>query len=356
MYKSLVERKNKWLRFLGDVSNERTMYLIEADWGTKNTVARPLPWPGLVDERIEWAYESYNMQMEQMEWLPDDRIPYLSPYTGTQIFAEAFGCKVHYPSNDMPFAIPMFGSISKAASINVPNVHDTPLSSLFEIGRRLRQKAGPDDILQLPDVQSPLDIAALMLNKEEFYVAMLEEPQAVHEMVLKTKMLLTAFFDEWFNEFGTNCIAHFPSYYMEGGITLSEDEVGAFSPNMFNEFVLGAINDLSDRYGGIGIHCCADSEHQWENFNKVKNLRLLNLCNKYDLIERSIIFFGNTIAQWPMADRLPPPGQNPAWLSTCPADARVVLTYKASDRIAALETAKRAEELAWKRNTAAASN
>jgi hypothetical protein len=65
---------------------------------------------------------------------------------------------------------------------------------------------------------------------------------------------------------------------MPRGITFSEDEVGAFSPEMFVEFSLGSLNRLSERYGGMaGMHCCADSLHQWDSFKKIKNLKLLNL-------------------------------------------------------------------------------
>jgi uroporphyrinogen-III decarboxylase len=309
-----------------------------------------LPHPWLINERVEWAYKDYNLRLSQAEWLPDDKIPVLSPYTGTEIFAEAFGCKVHYPDNNMPFALAKYKDIKEASALKIPNLHDTPLDNLFEMARRLLQKAGDGATLHLPDIQSPLDIAALILNKEEFYVAMLEEPKAIHELTAKTKELLTAFLDEWFAEFGTSYIAHFPSYYMEGGVTLSEDEVGAFGSGMFEEFVLGTLNEFSDRYDGIGIHCCANSEHQWQNFAKVKNLRLINLVNNARFIRRSIKYFGGATAHWPM-DGSPQSENNPAWLADCPDDIRVVLTYRAADRRSAIETAKRAEELCDIRNS-----
>jgi hypothetical protein len=351
MYKSLEERKQKWRRFLNNEGGEKTIYLIEPEEETAKAGARPLPQPGLINERIAWAYEDYVNKLDQTEWLPDDKLPVLSPYTGTEIFAGAFGCKVYYPDNDMPFAIPKYNKIKKTASMKTPNIHDTPLDSLFEIARRLQQKAGPGALLHLPDIQSPFDVAALILNKEEFYTAMIEDPHAIHEMIYKTKTLLTTFLDEWFYEFGSSYIAHYPSYYMEGGVTLSEDEVGAFGPEMFREFILETLNELSEKYGGIGIHCCADSEHQWENFLKVKGLRLINLGNKIDFINRSVKFFGNSVAQWPIAHRISNTESEPSWLRECPDDARVVLSYQAPNKKAAQETAKHAEEQSQKRRS-----
>ena len=345
MIKSIEERKQKWLRFLNNTDGVNTMYLIDIDKVPANVASRPFPRPELINERIDWAYENYNLQLEQMEWLADDRIPHLSPYTGTEIFAQAFGCTVRYPDNDMPFALPKYDSIAKAASLKIPNVHDTPLDNIFEIARRLRQRAGDGTLMHLPDIQSPLDIAALLLDKEAFYVAMAEEPDAILELIEKTKTLLTTFLDEWFAEFGHAYIAHYPSYYMQGGITLSEDEVGAFGAKMFDKFVLGTLNELSEKYGGIGIHCCADSEHQWANFLKVKDLKILNLCNKKDFIKKSVKFFAESTAQWPIDGTTPASETEPSWFAERPACARVVLAYKAANRKGAVEIAKRAEEL-----------
>ena len=44
------------------------------------------------------------------------------------------------------------------------------------------------------------------------------------------------------------------------------------SPEMFEEFCLPELNDLADTFGGVGMHCCADAEHQFPGFNKINNL------------------------------------------------------------------------------------
>ena len=87
----------------------------------------------------------------------------------------------------------------------------------------------------------------------------MESPQAVKELADKVKQLLTAFLDEWFRRYGREHIAHHPDYFMDGGWTVSEDEAGVVNQEMFAEFFLPELNALSDRYGGIGIHCCANS-------------------------------------------------------------------------------------------------
>ncbi|MDR2572169.1 MAG: hypothetical protein LBD23_17985 [Oscillospiraceae bacterium] len=228
-------------------------------------------------KRIDWAKRLYEWQIKNVESYEDDSLPFLFPVTGTEIFAEAFGCNVIYPENNMPFALPLVSDSSAATKLKVPKLEDTPLMMLFDIADELRHFAGSDALIRLPDVQCPIDVSALIWDKNDFFLTMIDKPEAIHELAGKIKELQIAFFDEWFKRYGTTFIAHFPNYYMDGGITMSVDELGCVSPQMFREFFTGEINDLSQRYGGVGIHTCADSIRQWDNLKQIDGLKLLNI-------------------------------------------------------------------------------
>jgi hypothetical protein len=45
---------------------------------------------------------------------------------------------------------------------------------------------------------------------------------------------------------------------------------------MFEEFCLPELCDLSATFGGLGMHCCADADHQFESFKKVPNFYAFN--------------------------------------------------------------------------------
>jgi hypothetical protein len=146
--------------------------------------------------------------------------------------------------------------------------------------------------------------------------------------------LFTAFLDEWFRRYGREFIAHFPYYYMPQGLTLSEDEVGAVSQGMFREFFLPELQALSDRYGGLGIHCCANSRHQWENFKKIRNLRMLNICQPPDVTKDAYRVFADITGQhhgfW---DAAVPPWQ---WPKALPPRTRMVIQAEAKDQAEAI--------------------
>ncbi len=288
---------------------------------------RPLFWPSLRRERVAWAWNQYQRQCERMAWLDDDSLPYLDMRTGTEIFAEAFGCAVHRPEDNMPFAHPLITSARDVARLRVPELRDTPLMYLFEMADELRERAGEDALVKMVDVQSPLDIAALIWDKNDFYCAFVEEPEAVKALAEMVAQLLTAFLDAWFARYGRAHIAHYPSYYMPDGLTLSEDEVGVVNADIFAEFFLPELERLSLRYGALGMHCCAHARHQWQQFLRIPNLRVLNLVQHPEVIAAAYPFFAASTVQ--MHTCYYGEGDPWTWPAQLPADARVIIDVPA---------------------------
>ena len=276
---------------------------------------RPWPRPENTEARIEWAWAKYQIQLDQLRKLDDDALPFFDMYSGTELFAEAFGCKVHLPDNDMPFALPLVRSAKEASRLSVPGLDAPPLKRVFHIARELRRRSDGQALFRLPDIQSPMDIAALVWEKTTFYTALLEEGEAVQELAAKIRSLLVAFLEQWFTEFGADFIAHYPDYYMPRGITLSEDEVGAVSGEVFLRHFLPELSLLSQHFGGMGMHCCANSFHQWENFKKVPGLRLININQPQAVTKKAYHFFAGHTAQlhinaeapgWTPPEQIPP--------------------------------------------------
>ncbi len=334
MANPIEERKQRWLDFMDPAQPDRHLFQISLT----NAPTRPWPGPDNLTERIAFALDRYERETANLAWLADDRIPALHVYTGTEIFAEAFGCPVHRPANNMPFALPVIHAAHEVSRLPVPGLATEPLASLFRIADELKRQAGQDALLQLPDIQSPLDIAALIWEKTDFYVALLEEPAAVQELLIKIKALLLLFFDTWFARYGTDYLAHYPDYFMRGGLTLSEDEVGAISGDLFRQFALPDLSEISRHYGGLGMHCCANARHQWDNFLAIPGLRLLNLVQPEAQIREAYGFFAGKVGQMHSWCG----NQEPwTWPDQLPAGVRAVLTIQAANRDEARRIAER---------------
>jgi hypothetical protein len=336
-------RRQRWINFYRQDGKTRFMLIAAYD---KCKSKAPMLWYEKTKERIDWAYAAWDAAMEEARHVPDDYVPSLSVPTGTEIFAEAMGCKVHYPLDNNPFALPCVHSAAEVPKLKVPRWQDTRLSILFEMADKLRSLAGADTLMHLPDIQSPLDIAALVWDKNMFYASLIEEPDAVHELTGKCKQLLFSFLNDWFARYGTTYIAHYPDYYMEGGVTLSEDEIGAISPSMFREFALPTLKEMSEHFGGIGVHCCADSERQWENFKLIPNIKILNLHRPVKSQMDSWKDFNGHVALYPY-----PCGEGCdcyAWPGQYPVGSHAVLTVEAKERTEAKEKIERMRDIVYR--------
>lgn len=334
----IMTRKQRWTDFLENRYCPRHLFIINCD---QDQQIRPRLWPDCSSERVDWAWTRYVRTREQMLWLEDDALPYLDMLTGTEIFAEAFGCPVYRPLDSNPFALPLVHNAREASRIKPVDLLSSTLTRLFESADHLRDRAGDGALFRLVDIQSPMDIVALIWDKNDLYIALLEEPEAVRELASLVYRLLTDFLDTWFSRYGSDFIAHYPDYYMPQGISVSEDEVGVISPAMFDQFFLPELDALSNRYGGIGLHCCADAVHQWDRFLTIPGLRLINLCQPSSVTISSWSYFADAAVQWPGWGG---DGRPWEWPERYPPGSRMVLSVTASSRNEAIELSKRLNE------------
>jgi len=308
----------------------------------------PPLWPDKATERIERRWAEYDVMRKKAEWVDDDRVPYISNVTGTEIFAEAFGCKVHRPDDNKPFALPLIHSASEADRMKIPELSASSLAYLFDIADELHRRGGPNSVMKPVDIQSPMDIVALIWEKTDLFCAMIEAPEAVKALADKVRALLVAFFDEWFKRYGTTFVAHYPDYVMHGGITMSVDEVGAINQDMFLEFFRDELVALAEHFGGLGIHCCADARHQWENFRQLPGLKVMNhnappTRNAREYLLDAMRFYGNAVSQVPVG--WTPDGPPETWPLQFPEGTRVVFAVQAEDASAATKVAARLQEV-----------
>lgn len=245
----------------------------------------PAPWPGDVscsDRPVkDWVpagLDRYERMCRYAEALGDDSVPRVFVSTGTQVFAAAFGCPVHIPVDSPPFARPLVETAEEADRLPQPGLDAEPLARIFEYAELIRSRLGPDVPINVPDLQSPFDIAALVWRKEALYLAMYEHPAAVQRLVAKCHALLQAFLAEFRRRVGECAFCHCPNVWTppDLGCALSEDEAGSMSTAMFEQFCLPSLTELSRAWNGLFMHCCAAADHQYGNFRHIPNLRGLN--------------------------------------------------------------------------------
>ncbi len=327
---SVKDRLTRWRRFVEEGGGPGFMFHVNVP--EPDAPSAPPLWPEYAAQRIEHAWSGYQRMCERAAVIDDDRVPYLSNITGTEIFAEAFGCPVHRAADNNPFALPLVHSAAEADRVRVPELSSSSLAYLFDIADELYRRGGPDAVMKPVDVQSPMDIVALIWDKADMFMAMLDASDAVKALAAKVRELLVAFFDEWFKRYGTTFVAHYPDYVMHGGLTLSVDEVGAVGSDMFEEFFRDELVAMSRHFGGLGIHCCADARHQWPNFRALPGLKVMNhnhpsVRDVAEYIPDAYRFYGPEVVQMHLGWQ--PSGAPATWPAQFPEGSRVVFEVAA---------------------------
>ncbi len=115
---SIELRKQHWRDFYDLANPRRVAYLIRY---SPALPPRPLPTPDRVPERIEWIWQNYEYHLRRMDWLQDDTLPCLDMLTGTEVFAEAFGCRILYPADNNPAPFPLIHNAAEAKALRVPS-------------------------------------------------------------------------------------------------------------------------------------------------------------------------------------------------------------------------------------------
>lgn len=279
--KGLIERNKSFIRSIykgtairhGLMNLPERITVFEYEEGDYTLSRKP------VNKWLPWVVENYKRECDLLEALQDDTVPLARLSTGTHIFAQAFGCDVHTFDDSNPCALPMVANAAEADKLNIPDIWKTEcLYRVFELGRIVLNELGPDTPLGACDLQTGFDVACLVWDKTDMMCAMVENPEAVKRLAGKCAKLVKDFLLALRKEFPTLTSGSCPGDWapLELGQSLSNDEVGSISTDMFKEFCLPELVDLSETFGGVGMHSCADAEHQFPEFNKIPGFYRFN--------------------------------------------------------------------------------
>lgn len=234
-----------------------------------------------VAEWAPWIVEGYLKNRAFSEAAGDDSVPVAGLNSGTHIYAAAMGSPVHHYADNNPCAMPFIMTAAEADRIQEPELSACKtLTRILEMADLLKTELGSDVIVGPPDMQSGFDSACLVWDKVGLFCAMMteEEKPAVHRLAGKCAALFKKFIAEFYRRHPTASLAHCPLTWVPPGMGpwLSNDECGAMSMELFEEFCLPELVDVSKTFGGLGMHCCADAEHQFPSFRKIPDFYAFN--------------------------------------------------------------------------------
>jgi hypothetical protein len=243
---------------------------------------------GLVPIRalLQDREQQLNAQVGLMQWrqsvdVGDDFVPHLQAQQGVTVFASAFGCQVEFFDHTLPWAHPVIGpgdAPEKVYELPVPAITDGQLGTILEWGDYFVERTAGRYALALTDLQGPLDSAYLVWEPAAFMLAMYTNPREVHHLMRLMTDLIIGFVREQRSRVPEFMPCHWPPVWLPDGrgISVSDDCLAVLSPALYEQFALPYLNELSDEFGGVFVHSCGNFVHQFDNLDKVHELRGLN--------------------------------------------------------------------------------
>ncbi|MHB8277238.1 MAG: uroporphyrinogen decarboxylase family protein [Candidatus Humimicrobiaceae bacterium] len=209
---------------------------------------------------------SFKAQMESIEETlrtKTDWMPFLEPWHGTGVYAEAFGSTYFWKENDTPWTNFVIHSIEEAKKITKPDWKKSEIMNLvLESIRYFKKMVGENIPISLTDTQSPLDNAMLIWKTNSFIEACYDAPEVVHHLLSMITELIIEFSLVQIKEIGHNIArpghnaALTRPWGKAAGIGISDDFLVTVSPKFYNEFGRQYNEKIAEALGGVVIHSC----------------------------------------------------------------------------------------------------
>ncbi|MBL8133442.1 MAG: hypothetical protein JNL42_16395 [Anaerolineae bacterium] len=307
-----IEQSKAFLQRLWALDNDERPGFMIGYVGPKVKNGKPVPsalfsteGPDTVRDRLQDPAKFLKAQIVEIDAQMEqegDFVPSLCPTLGLVGIPSAFGCEVVWWENDLPAVRPAIGDDAEAVyALPTPTVRDGELGRMLDYTRYFIEHSGRGYPIRMSDIQGPLDSAALIMGHNNFLLAMLTNPAAVHHLLQKVTDLTIAFVGaqrDLARSLGCEFVpSMFQPWMPDGcGVSISNDECVMISAAMHDEFHVPYLNQLSDAFGGVYLHSCGRWTHQFPSLARVHNLRGHEFGASEATFEPVLDHFGGKIA------------------------------------------------------------
>ncbi|MDD2710351.1 MAG: uroporphyrinogen decarboxylase family protein [Verrucomicrobiae bacterium] len=213
--------------------------------------------------------------LKQWDWTPS-KVHRVEGVT-TCFFPLALGCKPTRTSQGTPWIEKMIRDPAQVLDLIPPKINGEFAGEILRRASKLVEDLPPDGQIRILDVQSPLGVAELMWD-HSFYFALVEHPDAVHELLGKITRFIIDFVKAFQQIAGARLNpCGFPKLWSDGpGTMVADDTMSLVSPEMHREFSVPYLNQLAAECGPLYYHSCTWRAPYFDNIRQIKNVRAYN--------------------------------------------------------------------------------
>jgi hypothetical protein len=273
-YHRLAEIRGERLRRFHDPAGDERLLVIQRPpakiWGACNTV-----------DTIVRNNLAHLDACVGMAW--SDDLPYLEPWIGTGVFANAFGCEYVFRDFDAPHTHYACHTVEEALALPPPDWRRAPIMSMVLATIDALKEATQGRIpISLTDTQSAFDTATLVMDASEFFIACYTEEAAVLAFMQRINELIIAFSQAQIERIGDGLVAR-PGHIMTGapflsGISISDDNLAVSSPEVNARISLPSNAELAAAFGGLAIHSCGTWTHTMAAAAAIPGVTMLDMA------------------------------------------------------------------------------
>jgi hypothetical protein len=211
----------------------------------------------------------------QVEWTDD--LPFMEPWIGTGVYANAFGCEYHFRGDNAPHVRYRYHKIEEVHNIAYPDWRKSPIMAMvLDCIDCFRERTRDGLPIALTDTQSPFDTATLILDAAEFFESCYAEPEIATGFLKKITDLIIEFSRVQMARIGPELLTQpghlMPSFVGGPGISISDDNLAVSSPKINERFALPADTQLAAEFGGLSIHSCSVWTHTIAMLRDIPNI------------------------------------------------------------------------------------
>ncbi len=201
---------------------------------------------------------------------------YLEPWYGIGTTAAAFGADYEWPEGQAPVVRPRYRTMADLPGLDAFRAGSAPiLDHTLEMIEYFLEQTGGRLPLSCSDIQAPINVATELVETSGFFLAMVEAPERVAELLSAIADALIEFTRVQAGLIGPALArpGHgFASARTGTGIGLSTDNLVMISPRMFERFCVADSIRIGGAFDGAAIHSCGDWARWLPTVRKISNL------------------------------------------------------------------------------------
>jgi len=227
------------------------------------------------------------MLAEQLEAIarvmeaPNDWIPYLEPWHGVGVFAEAFGCPFEWNDTDAPWTRTIVDNIEDLRRLKLPRVKEAKLlQHVLRTTEYFEEQTNGRVHIAATDTQSPVDTLSLICDPTWMLTEIADYPEDFHRVLSGiTDLIIELTLEQ--RKLCSKPVMPGHTIWSPGifgGISLSEDMLVMLSPDYYNEFAKPYNERIADALGGVTIHSCGRWGRLFDSVKQTRGLTMVDLA------------------------------------------------------------------------------